>query len=169
MSPARADVVNAVELAGRAAELDRDLELSQLPRLQEAGALPGTRARARLSFASFEHRPTIEAHVSGVIVTLCQRCMRPCECDVDEQATLMVVPSDAEPVAGGFEPCVADAEHLSVQAVVEEQLLLALPLVPVHADMAECTPDETTDARPAREDRQRPFANLRDLLDKRRT
>ena len=39
MSPAPADLVNAVELAGRAATLERRLGLAQLPRLAEAQAL----------------------------------------------------------------------------------------------------------------------------------
>jgi uncharacterized protein len=167
MSPARADIVNAIELAGRAAELDRELELQQLPRLEEAGALPGTRASARLVFGLFEHKPTIEVRIDGSIVMQCQRCMKPCSCGVDETASLMVVAPDREDVAGGFEPCVADPDRLSVLAVIEEQLLLAMPLVPAHADLSECRAPVDADAR-GEDEKQRPFANLRDLLDKRR-
>jgi len=166
MSPARADVVNAVELAGRAAELDRELDLSQLPRLKEAGALPGTRALARLIFGLFEHKPTIEVHVGGTIVMLCQRCMRPCRSEVDESDSLIVVATDRDEV-DGFEPCVADPDHLSVPVVIEEQMLLAMPLVPMHADLSECRAPVDT-GRAGDEEKQKPFANLRDLLDKRR-
>jgi uncharacterized protein len=165
MSPARADVVNAVELAGRAAELDRELDLSQLPRLKEAGALQGTRALARLAFGLFEHKPTIAVHVGGTIVMLCQRCMRPCRSEVDESDSLMVVATDRDEVVGGFEPCVADPAHLSVQAVIEEQMLLAMPLVPMHEDLSECCAPVDT-GRAGDEEKQKPFANLRDLLDK---
>jgi len=167
MSPARADIVNAVELAGRAAELDRELDLSQLPRLKEAGALPGTRAMARLAFGLFEHKPTIEVRIGGLIVMLCQRCMRPCRSEVDETDLLMVVPTDREEVAGGFEPCVAEPDHLSVPAIIEEQMLLAMPLVPMHADLSECRAPAGT-GRAGDDQKQRPFANLRDMLDKRR-
>jgi len=166
MSPARADLVNAVELAGRAAELDRELDLSQLPRLKEAGALPGTRALARLIFGLFEHKPTIEVHVGGTIVMLCQRCMRPCRSEVDESDSLIVVATDRDEV-DGFEPCVADPDHLSVPVVIEEQMLLAMPLVPMHADLSECRAPFDT-GRAGDEEKQKPFANLRDLLDKRR-
>ena len=39
MSPAPADVVNAKDLAGRAAAIERSLELRQLARIADAGGL----------------------------------------------------------------------------------------------------------------------------------
>ena len=169
MSPARAEFVNALELAGREAALERSYELEKLPRLTEAGALPGTVANAQLRFALFERRPTMDAHVSGIAVLTCQRCLQPCECTIDEQALLMVVANERD-VAGGYEPWVGDAEHLSVVAVVEEQVLLALPLVPMHADSDDCRPTTAAESPgESREDRQRPFANLRELIDRRRS
>jgi uncharacterized protein len=170
MSPARSELVNALELAGREAVLARDYELATLPRLSDAGAMAGTVANAQLQFALFERRPTIAARVSGVAVLTCQRCLRPCERTIDEQALLMVVADVNDDIAGGYEPWVGDAEHLSLVAVVEEQMLLALPLAPMHANSDDCRAATATEApRDGREDRQRPFANLRDLIDRRRS
>jgi uncharacterized protein len=170
MSPARAEFVNALELAGRGAVLERSYELEKLPRLQDAGALPATRASAQLRFALFERRPTIDARVSGGVALTCQRCLRPCDCTIDEQALLMVVASERDDVAGGYEPWIGDPEHLSVVAAIEEQILLALPLVPMHADSNDCRPAGRAEPRDdGREDRQRPFANLRELIDRRRS
>jgi len=170
MSPARADLVNALELAGRAAELERDHELANLPRLREAGAQPGTRVYARLRFGLFEHRPTIEADMSGVVVLTCQRCLRPCDCAIDETAMLIVVADEGDEVAGGYEPWIGDAEHLPVTEVIEEQALLALPLVPLHAHTDDCRARrvDASAQDDGREDRQKPFANLRELLERNR-
>jgi uncharacterized protein len=127
-------------------------------------------ADAQLGFALFERRPTIDVHVSGVAVLTCQRCLRPCDCTIDEHALLIVVANERDDVAGGYEPWVGDAEHLSVVAVVEEQVLLALPLVPMHADSDDCQPAIKAQAPDdGREDKQRPFANLRELIDRRRS
>ena len=171
MSSAPADLVNAVELAGRSARLERRLDLRHLPRLVEAGALEGTRARAELAFGRIEGRTTVEAQVSGDLVLTCQRCLRPCTCTVNEGASLVVMASDAEEVPGGFEPLLGDAERLSVTELIEEQLLLGLPLVPKHATIALCgeapaaiASSSATEA--ATDETQRPFANLRELLDK---
>jgi uncharacterized protein len=169
MSPAPADLVNAVELAGRAARLERRLSLEQLPRLVEAGALEGTRAHAQLAFGTFEGRTTIEVQVEGEVVLTCQRCLRPCGCAVDESALLVVMARDTDEVPGGYEPLLGDAERLSLSELIEEQVLLGLPLVPMHAQAAQCGAApaalDAGEAEAAVEEKQRPFANLRALLD----
>jgi len=169
MSPAPADHVNAVELAGRAARLERLAGLEQLPRLVEAGALEGSRVRAELEFGTFEGRVTVAVRVDGEVFLACQRCLRPCTCSVHESAMLALVASDGDEVPGGYEPLPGVAERLSVAELIEEQVLLGLPLVPRHATAAECgaaaaAPAASTD-EPAADERQRPFANLRQLLD----
>ena len=169
MSSAPADLVNAVELAGRSATLERRLSLRQMPRLVDAGALEGTRASAELTFGESEGRTTVEVQVSGELVLTCQRCLRPCTCAVNESASLVVMASDADEVPGGFEPLLGDAERLSVTELIEEQLLLGLPLVPKHATTALCGAAPAAIAISATEaaadETQRPFANLRKLLD----
>jgi uncharacterized protein len=170
MSAARSDLVNAVELAGRSATLERSLDLARLPRLVEAGALEGTRAEARLTFGKFEKRTTVEVSVEGSLVLPCQRCLRPCECPLDETALLIVVADDREEVPGGFEPVLGDAERLSVTELVEEQMLLGMPLVPMHEDEDGCldaaAPVTAVEKDSTAEDKQKPFANLRELLGK---
>jgi len=170
MSHAPADRVNAVELAGRAATLERRLGLPQLPRLGEAGALDGTHVQARLEFGTFEGHATIEVRAEGEVFLACQRCLKPCACAVDEEASLVVVASDTDEVPGGYEPLLGEPERLSVVEVIEEQVLLGLPLVPMHASAAECGAAAAalaaTGEEPAADETQRPFANLRELLEK---
>ena len=96
MSPGPADQVNAKELAGRAAVVERKLGLEQLERVAAAGGLPGTRISAQLRFGTFERRTTVEVRVEGAVVLQCQRCLQPCECAVDDLAQLMVVALDTD-------------------------------------------------------------------------
>jgi len=170
MSPAPA-VVDAVQLAARQATIERDLPLAGLPRLREAGALEGTRAHAVLSFASFEGHPAIDARVDGVVVLPCQRCLGPVELSVDESAVLVVLASEQTAVPAGYDVVLADPEHLSVTDVIEEQVLLGLPLVAMHDEPARCAgpvsgygADAGADGRD--EEKQRPFSKLRELLDR---
>jgi uncharacterized protein len=169
MSPAPADHVNAVELAGRTARLERRVGLTQLPRLGEAGALEGTAVRAQLEFGTFEGRVTVSVSVEGEVLLTCQRCLRPCACSVAESAVLAVVAHDSDEVPGGYEPLLGDAERLSVTEVIEEQVLLGLPLVPKHANAAQCGAPAVAPAAggddTAADEKQKPFANLRQLLD----
>jgi uncharacterized protein len=170
MSSAPADLVNAVELAGREATLERRISLQHMLRLLDAGALAGTWANAELTFGRFEGRTTVAVQVTGELVLTCQRCLRPCSCPVDESASLVVTASDTEDAPGGYEPVLGDAERLSVAELIEEQLLLAVPLVPMHETAALCGGPRGALAADvsgaAADETQRPFANLRELLDK---
>jgi uncharacterized protein len=89
---------------------------------------------------------------------------------VDESASLVVVGSDADELPGGYEPLLGDPERLSLTELIEEQVLLGLPLVPMHAEAAQCGVAEAAlaagEPEAAVEEKQRPFANLRALLDK---
>jgi uncharacterized protein len=179
MSPGPAEQVNAKELSARAAVLQRRLELSQLDRVREAGGLPGTRVDAQLRFGLFEGRTTIDVVVTGVAALVCQRCLQSCDCELDESAQLIVVRDEDEEVPGGFEPFVGTPEQLSLSALIEEQVLLALPLVPMHepgtpgclptgAEPVPLVPKSASKsaAQAADDEKQTPFANLRELLGK---
>jgi uncharacterized protein len=180
MSPGPADQVNAKELSARAAVLERRFDLAQLERVGQAGGLPGTRVGARLQFGSFEGRTTVEVRVTGVAVLACQRCLKACEFAVDETAQVAFVRDELDDVPDGYEPFVGLPEQLSLVALIEEQVLLALPLVPAHeAGSPECR-SKVADAVPlapaaarvaaqadaAAAETQTPFANLRELLGK---
>jgi uncharacterized protein len=180
MSPGPAEQVNAKELSARAAVLERHFDLGRLERVAQAGGLSGTRIDARLQFGSFEGRTTVEIRVTGNAVLSCQRCLQPCQCGVDETAQVAIVRDELDDVPEGYEPFVGMPEQLSLAALIEEQVLLALPLVPAHeagspqccstaADVVPLAPAAarvaaTADAVAA--ETQTPFANLRDLLGK---
>jgi uncharacterized protein len=176
MSPGPADQVNAKELAARAAVLERRLGLDQLARVAAAGGLEGTRIDAHVRFGTFDRRSTVEVNIEGVVVLECQRCLQACECTVEESASLMLVPLDTDAVPDDYEPLLGSAEQLSLAEVIEEQVLLAMPLVPAHADAARCAalagnaqPKTAAAVKPATkaaEEKQMPFANLREMLEK---
>jgi uncharacterized metal-binding protein YceD (DUF177 family) len=167
MSPGPADQVNAKELSARAAVVERRLELAQLDRVTEAGGLPGTRIEAQLRFGTFDGRTTVDVHVDGVTMAACQRCLQPCATAVDESAEVMVVRDEDEVVPGGYEPFVGMPEHLSLTALIEEQVLLGDPQCRSSgADVVPLAPASGIEpaARAAAEEKQTPFANLRELL-----
>ena len=180
MSPGPADQVNAKELSARAAVIARQFELPQLERVAQAGGLPGTRVQAQLRFGAFEGRPTVDVRVAGTVRLVCQRCLQPCAIAVDETALVAIVGAETDDVPGGYEPFVGVPESLSLPALIEEQVLLALPLVPAHeAGSPECRSSaaegvplapasaiEPAVAVTAAKETQTPFANLRELLGK---
>jgi uncharacterized protein len=163
------DLALDAEVCARAGStIERHFSVEQLPRLQEAGALHGSRVDVRLRFSLFDDRPAIDGTLSGTVTLICQRCMQPVAVPVDERFQVILVEQETAEEPGGYEPVIADPAHFDVRWLAEEQALLALPLVPLHP-VGECDeaarppPDNEQGASPGS---QKPFQNLRDLLEK---
>jgi uncharacterized protein len=96
--------------------------------------------------------------------------MGPLEREIDENFQVLIVAQERSDEPGGYEPVIASASRLDVRWLVEDQVLLALPLVPMHA-MGQCS-ESRSESAPSREDDtaaagQKPFQNLRDMMRKR--
>jgi uncharacterized protein len=163
--------VDADVCARAGSTIERHFSVEQLPRLQEAGAQDGSRIDVRLQFSLFDGRPAVDGTLSGTMRLSCQRCMQPVAVPIEERFQVILVQQESADEPGGYEPVIADPAHLDVRWLVEEQVLLALPLVPAHAvdecDEAVAPQDSDQDvAQGASRGTQRPFENLRDLLEK---
>jgi uncharacterized protein len=170
------NIVNATVLAGAGGEIERTYGLADLPRLGEAGARERTLIRATLGFSEFDSQPVIAGQVSGQLQLTCQRCMGECTQDLDESFQVLIVEEEREDEPGGYEPVMADATRLDLRWLIEDQILLAMPLVATHA-IDECTQKVSAELEQIEEsaavqegpkqDVQKPFENLRDMMRKR--
>jgi len=106
--------------------------------------------------------PVLRLKVSGALQLTCQRCLGALEFPLNIETSLLLAATqaevDAEPLeAEGPEKIVAGPE-MPVRDLVEDEVLLAIPLAPRHE---RCT---GTIAEAASEERS-PFAALRGLVD----
>jgi uncharacterized protein len=161
-------LVDADVCARAGSTLERQFSVAELPRLHEAGAQDGSRIDARLRFSLFDGRPAIDGNLRGAVQLACQRCMQPVSIPIEERFQVLLVQQESAEEPGGYEPVIADAAHFDVRWMIEEQALLALPLVPMHpageCEEAGAAPPDAEQA--TRSGSQRPFENLRDLLEK---
>ena len=157
--------VDADVCARAGSRIERSYRAEELPRLTEAGLQPGSQISADFQFSAFDGRPALDGALHGTMVLTCQRCMGPVEVALDERFQVLIVDQEGGDEVGGYEPVIADAAHLDLRWLTEEQTLLALPLVARHESQdcaaAEATPQE---AEPGEDIRQTPFQNLRDML-----
>ncbi len=164
------NIVDAAVLAGAGSEIDRTYTGAELARLSEAGAAKSSSVSAHLSFSEFDGRPVITGRVSGTIVLTCQRCMSLLSNPLDESFRVLVVDEELADEPGGYEPVLANPNRFDLRWLVEDQVLLALPLVPMHAE-DDC--DEQQRLQQAQSEindadaGQKPFQNLRDMMRKR--
>lgn len=176
MSRDRAEWGEVDALVARAASLQIDCALRDLPRVAPLLTRDSGNATARFRFYRLvgEERAFDAAHcaVRALLTLTCQRCLAEVAVPVEAQAELAFVDDEASVVLvpESHDPVVTEAGRVLLAALVEEELLLALPIVPMHADPADCQPQpgiESSEADvAAAAPKQTPFAGLRDLMKK---
>lgn len=77
--------------------------------------------------------------ISSTLILRCQRCLQPIEYPIAITVSLSPVFSleTAKKLPAHYEPLWLETEQIEVVEMIEEELLLALPLIPKH-DAAQC-------------------------------
>jgi uncharacterized protein len=150
-------------LADEQADLELAIPLAEFSRVRaRLGALEGT-ISAHVRFGRDGEFAVAEVELSGSAPLVCQRCLKlmPWKIDGRANVALLAADSQADRVPEHLEPMLALGGRVSLLDLVEEELLLELPIVALHADEKDCTPTGSAD-----EDRavQRPFERLGELL-----
>jgi uncharacterized protein len=174
------ECVDALPLAARGATLDRDFRLVELARLSDWAVDKQARAHLTARFHLVEKRVGVAGRVTANLRLICQRCLAPVETPVDDEFHVVLVSSENEmdQLPEQQDAVIANVTQLELGWLLEEQLLLAMPLVPLHAKLTECAQGASSveandlierDApqSAASLDTQRPFADLRELLNQR--
>ena len=153
------------QLATEGGRLEGALALAALPRL--ATELHRTEGVADVALvAGIDPRGVrfIKGTVRTGIELVCQRCLGSLQLVLDTTVSLGLVHSEAEAdrLPEDYEPLLVPEGVISVAELVEDELLLALPPIPRHADERDC---EANGYRaPDRVEQDQPFAALASLL-----
>lgn len=172
MSATLPESVDAWRMVSARRSFQGSLPIAAMPRLCEALADDAGSAQYQLDFGRDEFGTAyVEVRVQAPLWLVCQRTLEPFVMPVTVDSRLGLIRSEQEEAAlpGGVEPLlVGENDKLSPVDVIEDELLLALPLVPVNPDSA--PPEEVTrppaEAIPAEERPDNPFAVLRELKNK---
>ena len=156
-------------LAARSGERFRgSVSLRRLPRLAELLIDPEGEAAVEIVVSRGEaNRPVIRGAVAASVKLECQRCLQPAALELAADVELTVVGSDAEAAEQETEALVCqEGERVSVATLVEDELILALPVVALHPPGPACSvAAEYSEEAP--EGAQSPFAVLRELTPRR--
>lgn len=141
--------------------------VNTLPRLQGVVAEPRSddeQLDVALQFGrDKESRPVVEVSVEGAVMLICQRTLQPFLHKLESHSTVALVTSEdeAESLPEGLEPVLCEQGQVRLVELVEEEVLLALPLRPVSPESAPM--QAVSDAAAVADDRQRPFAEVEAL------
>lgn len=155
--------LDAEQLADRRSDIDFSIPLPALPRIAPLLARAEGGARGKASFAREQSLAVVDLTVEAQLSLTCQRCMQPMPWPVASRARIALVgdADAADAVAPEFETVIAPGGRITVGELVEEELLLALPVVALHARPETC--GVSLDGEPE-EETQKPFAGLAELL-----
>jgi len=156
-------------LAAQGRTLTGRIALGSLPRL--APSLVGSGdVEYRLAFhLDTEHRAVVSGHVTSELVVQCQRCLEPLAIAVDSHFELAFVRGldEAARLPESYEPAIPEDGRVCPADLVEDELLLALPPIPLHeaGQCGGCPPAAATATEADGTDASNPFAVLAALRD----
>jgi uncharacterized protein len=169
MSPPWSQPLEVDRLARGETEIDFDIPLAELPRLRARIPGIGGSVRGAVHFGRQSDFAVAELSITGNATLQCQRCMQAMELPIESttHVALILAEADAAEVPEELEPVLARSGSISAGELVEEELLLALPIVPLHEELRDCAVPPTAplvSAETAEQVTQRPFAGLAELL-----
>src|SRR4051812_14161280 len=159
-------VIDGFEFATAGATQEGTLPISSFPRLQDVLVSDKGEAAYTLRGVRDERgRPSLRLQVHATLQLRCQRCLGPLSTEVDTDEVLVLAASqeeiDADPVTVDMPSRVIAGKEMPVRGLVEDELILALPLTSRHED-CEARPEghDEEQERAARS----PFAGLRGMM-----
>lgn len=165
MSGRLPEQIDPIRLADEGVRLQGELSGRDMPRWREFSA-PGSRPMAVAVDLQFERAAQGTRRMRGTIhsrvETVCQRCLKSLTIEVSARPMLALLPADAAEDADEGEVLRVVAP-VKLSELVEDELLLAMPMIPVHAE-AECASLTKAGAAPVTGEKENPFAMLNGLM-----
>ena len=142
------------------------MEMAGMSRLQALATAPGM-VVFHLNFAVDEHGvPIMRGHIAAELTMACQRCLEDMAITIDRDIEVGFVFDDAHAAQASsrLEICTLKEDYVSLANLLEDELILALPVIAAHND-DKCARWQDDAGGPNEDDagKENPFAVLRDL------
>lgn len=128
-------------LANRGVTLGGELTIGKLTRLKSLLHSDVGSVSATLRFRQRgDGWLATELGLKATVELVCQRCLEPFRHELAETANVVLADAAAVPasVPDGFEPFELEEGRLQPAELVEEELIVAIPLVPKHERIEDC-------------------------------
>lgn len=160
--------VDPLKYADQHKSLQGTLAVKSMPRLLEIVLEAEGDVHVVLDFGRDEQGlRVIKGKLDAELALNCERCLEPVHKRIDSEFELGIVLSDeqAKNLPGYYEPILVEPDSLSVYDVVEEELILSLPMFAYHDDCKLEHDNQIDEAEPEQK-KENPFSVLAQLKDK---
>jgi uncharacterized protein len=134
-------VIDSLEFARTGQQMHGEVRVAQLTRLTDSLFDTGGNLKFTLAGSGdAEHRPRLSLKVEGEINLRCQRCLGSLAYPVAVDSDLLVLTGEAGGETAEIDELdgVAAGPDIEVRALVEDEVLLAIPIAPRHPE-GECS------------------------------
>lgn len=124
----------AAEL-GRNASFSGDIPLTKMPRLASLVIQDNAIISVSFEFGSsaYQHA-AIKGHYKAELSVECQRCLEPMAQAIDQDFELLIDASEEDIQSFEVDTVYTSEGYLDVFEVIEDELILALPIISMHED-----------------------------------
>jgi uncharacterized protein len=158
--------IEPLYLAGRKQRLDGFLPLNAMERLREIICEDSGTIEYHLQLGRDDMEiPYIKGNFKVTLKLICQRCLNPFDLYMytDVNIGLAMSETEIERLPGQYEPMLLTADQISLLTLIEDEVLLGVPMVPLHDSESCPTAGIKEEYKPGKES---PFAALKDLVAK---
>lgn len=157
--------IDPLKYADQNKVLEGQISQKALERLSEIVLEPEGDVEVKLEFDRDQQRlRVVKGHLTATLNLKCERCLEPVVKKVESNFQLGIVLSDdqAKNLPGYYEPLLVEYDSMPVYEVVEEELILSLPMFVYHDDcnMQQIEEPQEFEEAPKKEN---PFSVLTDL------
>jgi len=137
MQPEQPQYINPLCLAKNKEQIKGSLSLDSLARLEDILLDNHGQVQYSLSF-DFDASGicVIKSSIHTTVLLQCQRCLKSVIIEIQKSSILGAYKDsdEFEKLEDDYEPCQLDEEFILVEKLVEDELLLAMPLIPLHSN-----------------------------------
>ena len=137
MQPEQPQSINPLRLAKNKEQIKGSLSLDSLARLEDILLDNHGQVQYSLSF-DFDASGIclIKSYIDTAVLLQCQRCLKSVIIEIQKSSVLGTYKDSDEfkKLEDNYEPCQLDEEFILVEKLVEDELLLAMPLIPLHSN-----------------------------------
>ena len=123
------------------------------------------RVNAKLAFSLSENRPEVHGQAQASVKLVCQRCLEPVTVNLNVSMALGFVQNEeqAKALPEYLEPFLFEEEEVPLSCLLEQELILALPIVAYHQGCDPISFDGGEAVRESKVEKPNPFAVLEQL------
>ena len=127
--------INVLRLAEQGAEMSGHLPINKMSRLKEILVSDAGDVAVQLELGKDEQGLSyLKGKIAGELILECQRCLKPVMVPIDDSFMLSPIENETEAdhLPSHYEALLIDRDQQFLSAMIEDELILRLPIVPLH-------------------------------------